>query len=104
MLIAFISGPYRSSTETGRQQNIENARRIAQKYANKQYTIICLHTMLDGVDIPCQKRRQIAFDLLDMSDVLVQMKNWLTSKGSIDEWKRFLATPYKEVIEDDTTF
>jgi len=51
MKVAYISGPYRAATVHGVVENIRRAERVALKYWQLGYAVICPHTntaLFDG--------------------------------------------------------
>lgn len=88
MKIAYIVGPYRSNKGIhGVVENIRRAEKVALKYWKKGYCVICPHkntALMDGVGTDWMFLKG-GVRLLNMSDVIIVMKKWDKSKGSIKE-------------------
>ena len=88
MKIVYIVGPYRSKKGiNGIVNNIMNAEKVAIKYWKLGYAVICPHmntALMDGIgtdDMFLAGDREI----IKRVDIIVVMKKWKTSKGSIAE-------------------
>jgi len=88
MKLAYIVGPYRSKKgKQGIIQNIKNAEKIALKYWELGYCVICPHkntALMDGVDTD-EMFLTGGLELVFRSDLIVVMKGWKKSEGSIAE-------------------
>lgn len=87
MKVAYIIGPYRAKTVYGMVQNIKRAEKVALKYWEKGYAVICPHKntgLLDG-QVDDEVWLKGDRELIKRSDVIVVMKNWEKSKGSVKE-------------------
>ena len=98
MKVAYIAGPYRARTIFGRILNIYRARKIAIKYWQKGYAVICPHTNSAHFDgkAPDNTFLDGYLKLVEISDVIVMLPGWLNSSGSKAEHK--LATSLKKEI------
>lgn len=87
MKVAYIIGPYRDKNIYKMVQNIRKAEKVALKYWEKGYAVICPHkntALFDGFledEVWLKGDRE----LIKRSDVVVVMKKWMESKGSIIE-------------------
>jgi hypothetical protein len=87
MKLAYIAGPYRASTIHGIVQNIRSAEKVAIKYWQLGYAVICPHTntcLLDGV-VEDQVFLDGTLEMMIRCDVVVMMTTWKDSKGAIQE-------------------
>ena len=88
MKVAYISGPYRAETINGIVQNIHNAEKVAIKYWQKGYAVICPHkntALFDGVapdHIWLEGDLEFITRLIPGHDVLVLIKGWKKSEGA----------------------
>ena len=101
MKVAFICGPYRSSTIHGVVQNIRQAESYAIKYWKNGYAVICPHmntALLDGL---CEDKVWLdgVQELLKRSDVIVCIPGWKRSSGSLAEFTLAVDLE-KEIIEE----
>ena len=88
--VAFISGPYRADTVNGIHDNIEAARKVANKYRHMGYAVICPHmnsAYCDNGDdqMFLDECLAIISRLLLGTDCMVMMNNWEKSEGAIKE-------------------
>ena len=85
--IAYISGPYRSSTPNGIYFNINQAREVAIKYWMRGYIVLTPHLnsmFMDGL-IPDSEWIKRDLELLRRCDTVVMLKTWKNSQGSCIE-------------------
>jgi len=94
MKVIFISGPYRGYgiwplSWVRRQTNIRRARKVALKYWEKGYVVICPHLNTMNFDGICEDEIWLRGDIeiLNRCDEIVMMKNWKKSVGAIQEYK-----------------
>ena len=99
MKIAYIAGPYRAKTVFSRMLNIYRARKIAIKYWQKGYAVICPHTNSAHFDGKASDSTFLDgyLKLVEVSDVIVMLPGWLNSTGSQNEHKLAIKLG-KEVI------
>ena len=85
--IVYIAGPYRAKTIVGRIINIYKARKEAIKWWKKGYVVICPHMNTALMDKHCLDDVWLkgAKELLKRSDIVVMLKPWPFSKGSVEE-------------------
>ena len=84
MKVAFVSGPYRSDTESGIVRNIREAEKVAIELWCMGYAVICPHkntSLLGGL---CDDSVWLEGDLelLKRSDCIVMTSGWQISEGS----------------------
>ena len=88
MKLVYIVGPYRSPKGIhGIVENIRRAEKVALKYWNKGYCVICPHkntALMDGVDTD-EMFLEGGEELVRRADVIVVMKGWTSSVGSVGE-------------------
>lgn len=87
MKLVYIAGPYRSGTTFGLKKNIDKAERVAVKYWQLGYAVICPHKNTSFLDGTCSDKVFLDGDLemLKRCDVIVMMKGWQKSKGAKTE-------------------
>lgn len=81
--VLYIAGPLTEGAGRTEAENIEAAKRVAEKYFRLGFTIICPHTNLwhiPGCDY--EDYMEADFELILRSDTVVMMKNWRESKGA----------------------
>lgn len=102
MKVAYIAGPYRSTTIGGILANIEAARAVALKYWKLGYAVICPHLNTALFDGACPDSTWLEGDIEIMArcDVVVMMKNWRASSGARAEHER--ACDFKKEIIYET--
>jgi hypothetical protein len=99
--IAYIAGPYRADTVHGIVENIRRAEAVAIKYWRLGYAVICPHkntALFDGL-MPDSVWLAGAIELLKRCDVIVMMKGWENSSGSIAERKIALKLGLEVIYE-----
>ena len=82
--IAYIAGPYRADTVAGIRRNIENARKVAEKYWKLGYAVFCPHlnsAFMDGI-CPDENFLEGGLEILKRCDVLVMVDGWMDSTGA----------------------
>ena len=88
MRLAYIIGPYRSKKGiNGIVNNIARAEKVALKYWKLGYCVVCPHkntALMDGVDTD-EMFLMGGKELVMRADVIVLMKGWGNSAGSIVE-------------------
>jgi len=87
MKLAYISGPYRGSSERMVFQNIMAAREVAMKYWARGYAVFCPHTNSMFMGGVISDKDFLAADLffLEMCDTVVMLHNWKSSSGAVAE-------------------
>ena len=90
MKLVYISGPYRAKTINGIVENISQARKVALKYWQKGYAVICPHlntALFDGG--VSEKDADIwlkgDLEILKRCDIVVMMRGWELSEGACAE-------------------
>ena len=101
MKVAFISGPYRGRTINEIAENIQAAEKIAKKYWQMGYAVICPHkntAFFDGLtDDDIWLRGDL--EILSRCDTCIMIDGWKDSEGAKRELK--MAQKYGlEVIYD----
>ena len=87
MKVAFVSGPYRAKTKLGILINILKARKVAKGLWKMGYMVVCPHlnsALMDGI-VPDEVFLRCDLMLLKQCDVVVIMKGWRKSKGTLGE-------------------
>jgi len=82
--IAYIIGAYRSDTGNGLHINIETARKVAVKYWEAGYTVICPHlnsANMSGI-IPEREFLRRYLELIHLVDTVVILPGFENSVGS----------------------
>ena len=85
MKVAYIAGPFRSSTHWGVVQNVRAAELVALKYWKLGYAVICPHTNtanFDGAVANDSVWLEGDKEILRRCDVLVAMSTWEQSSGA----------------------
>ena len=88
--VAYIAGPYRSSTIRGTVENIRRAEAVALKYWQLGYAVICQHkntALFDGA-LPDSVWLEGAITLMELCDVVVVFRGYMESSGTIAEINR----------------
>jgi hypothetical protein len=87
MKIAYIVGPYRSKWFLVRLINIIRSRKVAAKYWKDGYVVICPHSNSAFFDKHCKGEVFVEgyLKLIPFMDLIVVLKGWLKSSGSIKE-------------------
>jgi len=101
MIVAYISGPYRSANINGITKNINAARVVAEKYWLKGYSVFCPHlnaAYFDGL-IPDDSFLNGMLEILRRCDVIVMMSDWELSEGAKAELALAMELE-KEIIFD----
>ena len=107
MKLAYIAHPYRSTTIDGLAENIWHARKVAKRYWQRNYAVICPclnSAFMDGV-MPDKTFLDGDLAILAKCDLLVLSGNWLASTGCVGE--KIFAEQHKIQIEyfvDDKWF
>jgi hypothetical protein len=85
--IAYIAGPYRAPSEFYVLENIRQAERVALKYRQLGYAVICPHENTAFLGGACPDETWLNGDLefVKRSDVIVMLPNWQQSVGSRQE-------------------
>ena len=84
MLIVFISGPYRATSENQLHRNIQTAREHAIKMWQAGYAVICPHTnsaSMGGV-APDEVFLQGDMAILRRCDAIYMLPKWRESEGA----------------------
>ena len=87
MKIVYIAGPYRAKTKLGIIRNILKARKVAKWCWKAGYTVICPHTnsgLMDGCATD-EVFLKGGLDLLECAKLMVVLKGWEKSQGTIAE-------------------
>ena len=88
--VAYIAGPYRSSTIRGTVENIRKAEAVALKYWRLGYAVICPHkntALFDGA-LPDSVWLEGAITLMERCDIVVVCRFYEPSTGTIAEIDR----------------
>ena len=89
MEVVYICGAYRAKTLFGRMLNIYRARRVAIKYWQKGYAVICPH--MNSAHFDGKTSDDVFLDgyleFVRRSDILVMLLNWMKSSGARKEQK-----------------
>lgn len=103
MQLCYIAGPYRSNTLYGTLENIRAAEKVALKYWNLGYAVICPHkntSFFDGaLQLPNSTWLKGDLEMLKRCDAIVMMKNWRKSKGAMVEHNFVLRKRIKIIYE-----
>ena len=89
MLRVYISGPYRSDSEWGLQQNIDYARDVARQVWKWGFAAFCPHmnsAHFGGKDI--KDKTFLSGDILwlDCADAVIMLPHWDQSAGATKEF------------------
>lgn len=89
MLVAFVSGAYRSDTEAGVRRNIEAARSVAEQLWRAGFSVVCPHlnTACCGGIVSEETFLAGDIEILSRCDLLVTVDGWAQSIGSVGEVK-----------------
>jgi len=92
MKVAYVAGPYNSTTINGVCENIQRAREVALKYWRLGYSVICPHMNTAFMDGENDVAMFLAGDIeiLKRCDVLILMRNWENSEGARGEYETAL--------------
>ena len=87
MKLLYIAASYRASSIAALQQNIHEARLMAQYYWTKNYIVICPHLNTANMDGLISDERFLSgcLHILSLCDVIAMHPDWERSTGSIDE-------------------
>jgi hypothetical protein len=97
--VAYIAGPYRSSTPLGILRNVHRAGDVALKYWRLGFAVICPHkntALFDG-QADDSIWLQGDLELIRRSDVIVMMDTWRDSSGATAEHELAMSLG-KEII------
>lgn len=87
--VAYVAGPYRSTTEWGLEHNIRSAENVAINLWSMGYAVICPHkntANFGGVRcLPDQVWLDGDLSILSRCDLLVAVPGWERSKGTVEE-------------------
>ena len=87
MKVLYIAAPYRTKTICSLQQNIHEARLMAQYYWTKNYIVICPHlnsANMDGL-VPDERFLSGCLHILSLCDCMAMHPDWEKSAGCIKE-------------------
>lgn len=101
MRVAYIAGPYRARTPLDILDNVQAAGRVALKYWNLGYAVICPHkntALFDG-QAPDSVWLDGDLELIKRCDVVVMMSNWRKSSGATAEHEFALANGIEVIYE-----
>jgi len=98
LLRVYIAGPLRNNDPNIQAANIKEAERVAIMYWNVRYNVFCPHLNSGGLIGLIDEKTAIRATLeeLERSDIIVFLKGWASSDGSIDEHNR--AVKLKKII------
>jgi hypothetical protein len=99
--VAYIAGPYRAATPLDILDNVHAAGRVALKYWNLGYAVICPHkntALFDG-QAPDSVWLDGDLELIKRCDVVVMMANWRKSSGATAEHEFALAHGIEVIYE-----
>ena len=97
MKIAYIAGPLRGDH---RYQNIQKAREVAKKYWRLGYAVICPHTNSGNmVGLDEAQVMEGCIEILWRCDVIVMMKGWENSEGSVTELREAIESDLENIYE-----
>lgn len=86
MKLAYIVGPYRSKKGIkGIVDNIRKAEKVALKYWKLGYCVVCPHKNTALMPGPDAMFLAGGIELVKRADVIVAVKGWEESEGSMDE-------------------
>jgi hypothetical protein len=94
MRLAYLAGPYRSSSIWGVKRNIEAAAAVARELWKMGLPTICPHcntAFMDGPDIECSTFLDGDLEMLERSDLMVVLPGWEKSQGTIAEIEHVLS-------------
>jgi hypothetical protein len=88
--VAYIAGPFRSSTFWGIFQNIRAAEAVSLKYWKLGYAVICPHLNTANFDGAIPKEMDSVWlngdlEIMKRCDVVVAMSTWKKSMGATEE-------------------
>lgn len=99
MKIVYIAGPYRAKNGSTVIENVRRAERVAIKYWRMGHAVLCPHTnsaFMDGV-CPDKTFLEGGLRFVEVSDIVVMMKNYEESPGAVAEHAHAKALA-KEII------
>lgn len=101
MKVAYIAGPYRGRTIHDTVENIRRAEKVAIKYWQKGYAVICPHKNTALFDGLCVENVWLKGDIEIMKrcDVIVMMKNWKDSEGARKEYEIAVSLEKKIILD-----
>ena len=86
--VVYISGPY-SNGGGSIDENILRARKVAIRYWEMGYTVICPHLNTAHFENDCKLKWEDYiegdFELIRRSDIVVMLPGWLNSSGATEE-------------------
>lgn len=88
MKIAYIAGPYRSTSASGIMTNIRNAEKIAIEFWRKGYAVLCPHknsAFFDGLapdSVWLEGDLEFIRRLIPGTDVIIMVPGWTESEGA----------------------
>jgi hypothetical protein len=90
MQVAYVAGPFRSSTFWGIFQNIRAAEAVSLKYWKLGYAVICPHLNTANFDGAIPKELDSVWldgdlEIMKRCDVVVAMPTWKNSLGAVNE-------------------
>jgi len=84
MKTAFVSGPYRAAAPHGVYDNIQRARKVAERLWRMGYAVFCPHmntAFLDGL-VPDDTFLDACLAWLPHADIVVMIDGWEESLGA----------------------
>jgi hypothetical protein len=85
-IIVYISGPL--TTAGSLDENIKAAKKVAERYWELGYTVICPHLNCSfDIDVSYDKWMEYDIRLLSKCNIVVLMNGWEHSNGSVIEFK-----------------
>jgi nucleoside 2-deoxyribosyltransferase len=87
MKLAYVAGPYRAKTKLGIIINILRAQKVAKELWKAGYAVICPHMNSALMDTVAPEKNFLEGDIeiLKHCDVLVVVKGWQHSSGTLNE-------------------
>jgi hypothetical protein len=85
--LAVIAGPYNAPTDHEIYDNIQKARKVAEKYIKLGYAVICPHlnTAFMGGLVDEAVFYMMCQEFVLRADTIIMITGWSGSKGSIEE-------------------
>ncbi len=86
--VIYIAGSYRAETEVEVDNNIQHAKQAMVKLLQEGWVVICSHTQTAhlGGCVPDTRILEACLELVKRSDAIYMLSNWMSSKGSQEEY------------------